>query len=228
MQLSVPGEATSVFGPTIETAARYAELLATEGVTRGVIGPREADRIWDRHLVNCAVVADAVPLSAHVVDVGSGAGLPGLVWAIRRPDLTATLLEPLQRRVDFLDEVVRQLGLGDRVTVLRGRAEDPVVRDQVGAVEWVTARAVAPLDRLVGWCLPLLRPGGALIAIKGASAAEEVSRLGPAVAEMGGVAIEVTRYGEGVISEPATAIIVRRGTQAAPRGQTLKGQKGQR
>ena len=153
---------------------RYADLLATAGVERGLIGPREAPRLWERHLVNCAVVAEPgglVPAGADVIDVGSGAGLPGLVWALVRPDLRVTLLEPLLRRATFLTEAVVALGLTN-VQVERGRAEECRLRAGV-----VTARAVAPLDRLLRWCLPLVRPGGALLALKGSSVADEIAAL---------------------------------------------------
>src|SRR4051812_36322773 len=142
-------------------AERYVELLATDGVERGLVGPREAPRLWDRHILNCLAVATAIPAEATVVDLGSGAGLPGLVLAIGRPDLTVTLVEPLQRRITFLDEVVDALGL-ERVRTVRGRAEELHGREQF---DIVTARALAPLSRLVGWAMPLVAPAGALLAM---------------------------------------------------------------
>src|SRR4051812_22656987 len=140
-------------------AERYVELLATEGVVRGLIGPREAPRLWDRHLVNCALLAPLLPSQATVCDIGSGAGLPGLVLAIARPDLEVTLVEPLLRRTTFLDEVVAALGLA-QVTVVRGRAE---ALHGVAQFDVVTSRAVAPLDRLLGWSMPLVAANGALL-----------------------------------------------------------------
>lgn len=151
-------------------AKRYAELLATAGVERGLIGPREAPRLWDRHLLNCALLAEAVPPDASVADLGSGAGLPGLVLAIARSDLALTLVEPLERRTRFLLEVVDELGL-DRVEVVRGRAE-ALHGERVFDV--VTSRALAPLERLLVWSMPLVAPHGAMVAMKGRSLEEEI------------------------------------------------------
>src|SRR5262249_21205305 len=156
--------AEKVFGDQLSTAQRYAELLVTDGVVRGLVGPREAPRIWERHLLNCAVVADLIPSGATVIDVGSGAGLPGLVLAVARPASAVLLGEPLARRSAFLCEAVTTLGL-DRTTVVRARAEESVGKLPLAGV--VTARAVAPLDRLAGWCLPLTAIGGRLLALKG-------------------------------------------------------------
>lgn len=162
-------------------AERYAELLATEGVVRGLIGPRETPRLWDRHLVNCALVAAEVPAGATVCDIGSGAGLPGLVLAIARPDLQVTLVEPLLRRTTFLTEVVEELGL-DSVEVVRGRAESLHGARRFAVV---TSRAVAPLERLLDWSMPLVEPTGALLAMKGSSAAAEVDAAAEALAAWG-------------------------------------------
>lgn len=174
----------------------YGALLASEGVSRGLIGPREADRLWERHLLNCAVVVDPelglVAHSATVADVGSGAGLPGLVWAIARPDLTVTCVEPLLRRATFLEEAVERLGLSGRVQVVRARAEDQPVQAQV-----VTARAVAPLVKLLPWTVPLLVSGGTLIALKGSSAQEEVAAAAATAEALGIAPLEVVRCGPG-------------------------------
>ena len=208
---AVPAEAGSVFGPAVDAAAEYARLLATEGTVRGMIGPREVPRLWERHLLNSAAIASLVSVGARVVDVGSGAGLPGIPLALARPDLTVTLLEPLARRVAFLTECVRRLGL-ERVTVVRGRAEEGPIRRQLGGADVVTARAVAPLDKLAGWCLPLLRPGGLLLAMKGSTAAAELAAAGPLP---GAADALVTQAGD----PPATVIVVTRGTvRATARG----------
>jgi 16S rRNA (guanine527-N7)-methyltransferase len=151
-------------------AERYVELLSTAGVERGLIGPREAPKLWDRHILNCLAVATAVPPGASVADLGSGAGLPGLVLAIGRPDLRVTLVEPLQRRTTFLEEVVGELDL-DGVRTVRGRAEELHGRERFDVV---TARALAPLDRLLGWAMPLVAATGSLLAMKGSSAGDEI------------------------------------------------------
>jgi 16S rRNA (guanine527-N7)-methyltransferase len=173
--------ARTVFGDRLALAEAYARLLMTDGVVRGLIGPREAPRIWERHLINCGVMSDMIPIGASVADVGSGAGLPGIVLAVARPDLTITLVEPLARRTAFLSEAVTALGLDATVTVVRGRAEDLAGGPPVAA-DVVTARAVAPLDRLAGWCLPLAAIGGRLLALKGSSAEEEVAEHRDAIA----------------------------------------------
>lgn len=198
--------ARELFGERIGLAVEYAELLATDGVVRGLIGPREAPRIWERHLLNCAVVAELVSRDVRLVDVGSGAGLPGVVLAIARPDLSVVLLEPLARRTTFLTEVVEALGLERSVTVVRARAEDVTGRLPGGPADVVTARAVAPLDRLVGWCLPLTKQGGRLLAIKGASAAEEAAAHADTIHRLGGGRPEVKVCGAKLL-DPATTVV---------------------
>lgn len=165
-----PPGAAAVFGSALPQLLRYADLLADAGVVRGFIGPREVPRLWERHLINCAQVAPAFEDEGRVCDLGSGAGLPGVVLALLRPNLEVTLLESLLRRARFLHEVVAELGL-DRVEVVRGRAEDHAG----SGFDAVTARAVAPLERLVGLALPMCRPGGRLVAMKGEGAAEELA-----------------------------------------------------
>jgi 16S rRNA (guanine527-N7)-methyltransferase len=200
-----PAEASLVFGDALGTACRYAELLATDGVTRGLIGPRETERLWDRHLLNCAVVAELLPAQGSLVDIGSGAGLPGIVLAMLRPSLAVTLLEPLLRRSVFLEECVAELGLAN-TTVLRARAEDKAsagIRADIA-----TARAVAPLDRLIGWAAPLLRPGGQLLAIKGQSAAEELAAARPVLSRLGVRSAEVLQAGHGRVVSATTVIRV--------------------
>jgi 16S rRNA (guanine527-N7)-methyltransferase len=199
-----PAEATQVLGSSLERMRGYADLLVQVGVAYGLLGPREIPRLWERHLLNCAVVAPALPVGASVVDVGSGAGLPGLVWAVMRPDLEIFLLEPLLRRADFLTAAVQRLGLS-AVTVDRCRAEDARGRY---AVDVVTARAVAPLERLLGWTMPLLRPGGRLLALKGRTADAEVAKAGRALAVSGGTSVRVCTYGEGVLDPPTTVVEV--------------------
>ena len=191
----------------------YARLLATDGVVRGLIGPREVARLWSRHLANCAVLEELVPEGAVVADVGSGAGLPGLPLAIVRPDLRVVLVEPLLRRATFLGEAVAALGLGDRVEVLRGRAEE-----QKLAVDVVTARAVAPLDKLAGWTLPLARVGGTLLALKGEGAADEVAASHAALERLGGGQAEVLTCGAGVVDPPTTVVRVVRLTAGRRKG----------
>ena len=186
-------------------AEQYADLLATDGVVRGLIGPREAPRLWDRHLLNCAVLADLLPEQASVCDIGSGAGLPGLVLAIARPDLRITLVEPLLRRTAFLEEAVAGLGLGDRVDVLRGRAEELHGRR---TFDVVTSRAVAPLDRLLGWSMPLVSPTGALVAMKGSSIHDEIEAAAPVLRRLSCAAPEVHVLGADRIAEPTTAVRV--------------------
>jgi 16S rRNA (guanine527-N7)-methyltransferase len=191
-----------VFGDRYQLAVGYEEIVRTDGVHRGLVGPREADRMWERHLLNCAVVAPAVPPGSHVVDVGSGAGLPGLVLAILRPDLTICLVEPLLRRATFLGEVVERLGLTG-VEVRRARAED-LAGDLDADV--VTARAVAPLDRLARWCLPLVRPGGVLLALKGARAQEELAAAEFILPGLGATSWTVEIHGVGVVDPPVRVV----------------------
>ena len=219
---TLPPAAESVFRDRLDLARRFADLLATDALTRGLIGPHEVPRLWERHLLNCAVVTDLLPPGARIVDVGSGAGLPGVVMAIRRPDLQVDLVEPLQRRVAFLDEVVRRLQLADAIRVLRGRAEQAQMVAEVGDAEWVTARAVAPLDRLVRWCLPLLQPGGRLLALKGSSAAAELTEHRAVLHRLGGRDMKVVQCGTGVLAQPTAVVVLRcRSTIARPRKKGL-------
>lgn len=189
-----------------EALIEYAGLLAGPGVERGLIGPREVPRLWTRHLLNCAVAADLVPEGASVVDVGSGAGLPGLVWAIVRPDLTVSCVEPLLRRATFLDECVNRLGLADRVTVVRARAEE-VPRSGSGLRgDVVTARAVAPLERLASWAMPLVAPGGQLLALKGRTAPEEVASARATLERLDVREVEIVECGVGIVDPPTTVV----------------------
>ncbi|MET1037026.1 MAG: 16S rRNA (guanine(527)-N(7))-methyltransferase RsmG [Aeromicrobium sp.] len=191
-----------MFASRLDLASSYAEILATDGVVKGLIGPREVPRIWDRHVMNSAVVAPRLPQGATVADIGTGAGLPGIVWAIARPDVHVTLVEPLLRRTTFLDQVVADLGL-DNVEVLRSRAEDVNATFDV-----VTARAVAALDKLGRWCMPLVKPGGVLLAMKGQSAADEVRVATATLHRLGATSIVVTTYENGDV--PTTVVEVTR------------------
>ncbi|MGP3924406.1 16S rRNA (guanine(527)-N(7))-methyltransferase RsmG [Streptomyces sp. 8N616] len=200
-----PDAAEVIFGERFPEAVRYAELLADAGVRRGLIGPREVPRLWERHLLNCAVLSEAVPEGVTVCDVGSGAGLPGIPLALVRPDLRITLLEPLLRRTTFLEEVVELLGL-EHVSVVRGRAEE--VLGTLPPVHVVTARAVAPLDRLAGWGVPLLRPYGEMLALKGDTAEEELKGARAALSKLGVVESSILHVGEGLVDPPSTVVRV--------------------
>jgi 16S rRNA (guanine527-N7)-methyltransferase len=205
-----PPEAVAVFGDRLELAAEYAELLATDATVRGLIGPAEVPRLWVRHLLNCAVLGELIAPDTRVIDVGSGAGLPGVPLAIARPDLEIVLVEPLSRRSGWLEATVNRLGLSS-VSVRRARAED-----LAGAVSApvVTARAVAPLARLASWCLPLVAPGGELLAMKGQSAASEVEAAGVELRRLGAVAWEVLPIGVEILLDHTSVVRVRVGTDA--------------
>ncbi|NEM07630.1 16S rRNA (guanine(527)-N(7))-methyltransferase RsmG [Geodermatophilus normandii] len=204
-----PEVAASVFGEGLPSAERYVARLASDGVTRGLIGPREVPRLWERHVLNSAAVAEAVPEGARVVDVGSGAGLPGIPLALARPDLRMTLVEPMARRVEFLEEVVGELGAAWRV--VRGRAEERSVVTAVGPVDVVTARAVAALPRLVGWCRGLLRPGAQLVALVGARALEELPTLLPDLKAAGMRNVHPRAVGAGLGEAATTVVVMTRG-----------------
>ena len=164
------GARAELFGAGAEVIRQYVDILASRGIEWGVVGPREGERLWERHILNSIAGASLFPEGATVVDVGSGAGLPGIPLAILRPDLKVTLLESLLRRSNFLDLAVEELGLADRVRVVRARAEDHHERYTV-----VASRAVAPLPRLIGWCAPLMTGGGKILALKGSSAETELA-----------------------------------------------------
>ncbi|KKC00845.1 16S rRNA (guanine(527)-N(7))-methyltransferase RsmG [Mycobacterium nebraskense] len=206
---AAPDAASAIFGPRFELARRYAELLAGPGVERGLLGPREVDRIWDRHLLNSAAVAELLDPGERVIDIGSGAGLPGIPLALARPDVEMVLLEPLLRRSEFLSEVVDQLGLA--VEVVRGRAEELWVRHQFGERDAAVSRAVASLDKLAKWSMPLLRPGGRMLAIKGERGEDEVEQYRRVMAASGAVDARVVTCGATYLRPPATVVIARRG-----------------
>lgn len=199
-----PAEAREFFGDQLETAVRFADLLAGPGIERGLLGPREVPRLWERHLLNCAVVHEAIHDGADVADVGSGAGLPGVVLALHRPDLSVTLVEPLLRRSRFLEEAVATLGLPN-ASVIRARVEE--LRGRL-TVAVATARAVAGLATLAGWTSPMLRPRGVLVAIKGASAYAELADARRELARMGVASAEVRSYGAGVVDPPTRAVVI--------------------
>lgn len=194
--------AQSIFGDRLDLAQRYVEHLATSGTERGLIGPREVPRLWSRHVLNCAVIESQIAQGSRVADVGSGAGLPGLCLAIARPDLELTLIEPLERRVIWLQEVVDDLGL-ENVTIMRTRAELAV--GMVDA-DVVTARAVSALSNLVGLTIPLLAGKGEVIAIKGRSAGEEIEKAAKVIRKLGGIETSVVVVGEDLLEEPTTVV----------------------
>ena len=197
----LPVSAATVFGPALATAEAFADVLATRGVEQGLIGPREVPRLWDRHLLNCAVVAELIDGQYRtLVDIGSGAGLPGLVLAMVLPETAVTLLEPMERRCRFLAECVTELGLAN-VSVLRARAEEAALRADVA-----TARAVAPLARLAELAVGVVRPGGMVLAIKGRTAAQELADAGPVLRRIGARSAEVVRAGQGKVV-PATTVV---------------------
>ena len=201
-----PDVARGVFSSpgSFDRIVRYAEWLAEAGVVRGLIGPREVPRLWDRHLLNCAVLGEVVPREARVADIGSGAGLPGLVLAILRDDLDVTLVEPLLRRTTFLEEVVADLELRN-VTVVRGRAD---ALHGTATYDVVTSRAVAALPKLLEWSMPLVDPHGALVAMKGSSVREEVEAARPALARWGCAEPTVHELGVGVVEATTVALRV--------------------
>ncbi|MDT0165199.1 16S rRNA (guanine(527)-N(7))-methyltransferase RsmG [Actinotalea sp. AC32] len=200
------------FGDRMSAVEHYAELLAEEGVLRGLIGPRELPRLWERHILNCAAVAQVLPDAGTVVDLGSGAGLPGIVLAAMRPDLDVVLLEPMERRTAWLEEVRSSVGL-DHVRVRRGRAEDMVGQLSADAV---TARAVASMDRLVPWAMPLLKQGGVLLAMKGDRGRAELEEAGAVIDSWGGGAGEVVALGTVPGVETTTVVRVVRERAVVP------------
>ncbi len=201
-----PPSAQGVFSHALPLAEQFADLLTQEATVRGLIGPREVPRLWERHLLNCAVITELMPPESTVCDVGSGAGLPGIVLAIRRPDLRITLLEPLLRRTTFLELAVSTMGLTN-VHVLRGRAEE--LKGEA-VFDVVTSRAVAPLDRLAGWSLPLVRPGGRMLAMKGSTAADEVRASASVITRLGGGVPSIERLAQATLAESVTVVSIRK------------------
>jgi 16S rRNA (guanine527-N7)-methyltransferase len=204
-----PPPAEALFGPELDRVRRYATILAGAAVERGLLGPREVDRLWDRHILNSAAIAELLGANDRLADIGSGAGLPGIPLALARPDLRVTLVEPLLRRSEFLREVVDELDL--EITIVRGRAEDRSMRQQVGEMDAVVSRAVASLDKVTKWSLPLIRPDGRMVAIKGERADEEIREHRRVMTSLGAVDVKVVRCGADYLDPPATAVVARRG-----------------
>lgn len=206
----VPDVARGVFGDRLGLIEAYAAFLSEQGTLRGLIGPREVPRLWERHILNCAVVEEAIPASQSVADIGSGAGLPGVVLAIRRPDLQVTLIEPLLRRATFLEEAVDLVGLSN-ATVVRSRAEDFVSRE---TFDVVTSRAVAELGKLATWSLPLVRPGGIFLPMKGSSADAELQGAAKVLARLGARSSQVLHVGAGIVDPQVTLVAVRKSAKS--------------
>jgi 16S rRNA (guanine527-N7)-methyltransferase len=206
-----PDVAGQIFGASLPTAVAYARLLATDGVQRGLLGPLEVSRLWDRHLFNCAILAPLIAAESSVCDLGSGAGLPGMVLALMRPDLDMVLLEPLLRRTVFLEQAIEALGLGN-VQVLRSRAEDLVGHLEVDVV---TARAVAPLARLLGWALPLCAPNGQVLAMKGQSVDREIAEASAVLGREGVAGWDVVDVGAAGVASGTRVVRVRCGGRPA-------------
>ena len=206
-----PAVAAAVFGEALPRLEQYAELLAGPGTERGLLGPREVPRLWERHLLNCAGLSELVQDGQVVLDLGSGAGLPGLVLALQRPDVQVVLVESLQRRAAFLSECVEQLELRNTL-VRRARAEE--LHGKV-EVDVVTARAVAPVDRLAGWSLPLLHEGGRLLALKGEQAEAELELARPVLTRLGARSATVVEVGESTSLTQGRIVVVEAGKPQA-------------
>lgn len=228
---AAPDAAARVFGERLETAQRYAAILAGAGVEWGLIGPREVDRLWDRHILNSSALGELLAPDERIADIGSGAGLPGIPLAMARPDIHVTLIEPLLRRSEFLREAVEELALD--VTVVRGRAEDPEVRKAVGELDAVTSRAVASLDKLTRWSMPLLRVDGRMLALKGERAEAEIEEHRRVMASLGAVDARVVKCGVNYLNPPVTVVAVRRvavrpGNRSTGRASGSRGRSGRR
>jgi 16S rRNA (guanine527-N7)-methyltransferase len=220
---AAPPAAAAVFGGHLALAERFAAILADTGVSHGLVGPREVPRLWERHVLNCAVVQPAFPHGATLIDVGSGAGLPGLALAVVRPDLTVHLVEPMLRRTNWLADTVAQLGLAN-CEVHRGRAEEfhGVLR-----APFATARAVARIDKLARWTFPLLADEGVLVALKGVQAEQELEAERSRLSRMGMVDGRIKTYGAGLLEIPTVTMeLTVRQTERGPRGRRARGARG--
>lgn len=195
-----PSAATQIFGENIGLARQFTQALAEHGEERGLIGPLELPRLWSRHVLNSAVAA---PLfRGRVGDVGSGAGLPGIVLAIARPDVEWVLIEPMERRCLWLNEQITSLGL-QNVDVVRARAED-----WAGGrtLDTVTARAVSAFRTLIPLTAPLVRPGGELVLLKGAGAPGEIDAAEKQIRKYGLSNVRVEMLGEGLLADPTRVV----------------------
>lgn len=210
-----PRLATEIFGDRLPVAVRYAELLVTTGIDHGLLGPREAPKVWDRHIINCAIVESLLPHRTRLLDLGSGAGLPGLALAIARPDLRITLIEPLARRTEWLERAIGELQLS-HVVVQRARAENMGALIQAPVV---TARAVAKLEQLVAWSWPLLPEGGRLLALKGQSAHGELQAALPRIAGHGVAHSTVHILGSDILDQPVRVVELVRGPAPGRKGE---------
>ena len=213
--LDAPSAAHDIFGDRFDIVAAYVDQLAGPATERGLLGPREGPRLWERHILNSVGLAELLHPGQAVLDLGSGAGLPGIVLALRRPDIRVILVEAILRRATFLSETVAMLGL-DNVSVHRGRAEE---MPRTTRVEVVTARAVAPLDRLIRWSMPLLAGGGRLLALKGEQVEEEVATVRPMLKNAGAAALEVVTVGMAEQLTQARVVVVER---TAERGRSRR------
>ncbi|MUM30112.1 16S rRNA (guanine(527)-N(7))-methyltransferase RsmG [Mycobacterium sp. CBMA295] len=221
---AAPDAAAGVFGERLEAAERYAAILAGAGVEWGLIGPREVDRLWDRHILNSAALGELLAPDERIADIG-------IPLALARPDVRVTLIEPLLRRSEFLREVVAELGLD--VTVVRGRAEESEVRKAVGEIDVVTSRAVASLDKLTRWSMPLLRVDGRMLALKGERAEAEIEEHRRVMASLGAVDARVVKCGVNYLDPPVTVVAVRRaavrpGSRSTGRASGSRGRSGRR
>ena len=217
--------AARFFGPAFDRVTEYVDILRSTGIEHGLIGPREGDRLWSRHILNCAVLREISSEPGQVADVGSGAGLPGIPLALAMPTSQVTLIEPLQRRADFLMATVETLGLADRVFVRRDRAED--CRDILGSFDVVTARAVAPVKKLAGWTVPLARVGGRVVAMKGAKVDDELAAAGAELRRLGVKEWRVRQVGGSVVDPPTTVLELVVGARPEP-GRARTRRKGGR